>query len=235
MSRHYNLFVGDLPYDTDDAALYAVFSHLPTLVDAKVMFDPPASGATPTGGAYSLAPMPKPRSKGYGFVAFGDRKDAEYAITHMNGQQVGGRAMRINWGSQHRGTAEGALPPGHTPSMGGSASGMMPHPGTLQLMPPPPGTERLALDHVIMQTPPHAFEVVVHHLPPMCTQDVLVGLVQSVLHASGGGGLVRDCRMGAASMAHIKLDTHANAARIICAMHGAMLGGMMLRCSWSDA
>ena len=37
------------------------------------------------------------KSKGYGFVAYLKKQDAENAIHSMNGQWVGARAIRTNW------------------------------------------------------------------------------------------------------------------------------------------
>lgn len=36
-------------------------------------------------------------SKGYGFVSFPKREDAERAIEQMNGQWLGRRTIRTNW------------------------------------------------------------------------------------------------------------------------------------------
>jgi nucleolysin TIA-1/TIAR len=37
------------------------------------------------------------KSKGYGFVAFKDKSDAEDALRRMNGVYVGSRQIRVNW------------------------------------------------------------------------------------------------------------------------------------------
>lgn len=39
-------------------------------------------------------------SKGYGFVAFRDKTDAEQAIATMNGEYLGSRPIRCNWATQ---------------------------------------------------------------------------------------------------------------------------------------
>lgn len=51
-----------------------------TLSDARVMWD-----------------MATGKSRGYGFLAFRDRADAEQAIATMNGEWLGSRAIRVNW------------------------------------------------------------------------------------------------------------------------------------------
>lgn len=40
------------------------------------------------------------RSRGYGFVAFRKKEDAERALTDMNGEWLGSRAIRCNWANQ---------------------------------------------------------------------------------------------------------------------------------------
>ena len=40
------------------------------------------------------------RSRGYGFVAFRNREDAERAIREMNGEFLGSRNIRVNWANQ---------------------------------------------------------------------------------------------------------------------------------------
>lgn len=40
------------------------------------------------------------KSKGYGFVAFRDKSEAEKAISSMNGVWLGSRTIRVNWATQ---------------------------------------------------------------------------------------------------------------------------------------
>lgn len=40
------------------------------------------------------------KSRGFGFVAFRERQDAEQAIATMNGEWLGSRAIRCNWANQ---------------------------------------------------------------------------------------------------------------------------------------
>ena len=41
------------------------------------------------------------RSKGYGFVSFRRKEDAEDAIVQMQGRQIGSRRIRVGW-AQHK-------------------------------------------------------------------------------------------------------------------------------------
>lgn len=74
-----SVFVGDLAADVTDAVLHETFaSRYPSVKGAKVVVD------SNTG-----------RSKGYGFVRFGDENERSRAITEMNGMYCSSRAMRV--------------------------------------------------------------------------------------------------------------------------------------------
>nr|AGV54251.1 RNA binding post-transcriptional regulator csx1 like protein [Phaseolus vulgaris] len=73
------IFVGDLAADVTDSLLHETFASVYPLVKAaKVVFD------ANTG-----------RSKGYGFVRFGDDNERSQAMTQMNGVYCSSRPMRI--------------------------------------------------------------------------------------------------------------------------------------------
>ncbi|KAL7002790.1 Polyadenylate-binding protein rbp47 [Sarracenia purpurea var. burkii] len=74
-----SIFVGDLASDVTDTVLHETFaSRYPSARGAKVVLD------SNTG-----------RSKGYGFVRFGDENERSRAITEMNGMYCLTRPMRI--------------------------------------------------------------------------------------------------------------------------------------------
>ncbi|KAL8116215.1 polyadenylate-binding protein RBP47-like isoform X2 [Apium graveolens] len=74
-----SIFVGDLASDVTDTLLHETFaSRYSSVRGAKVVVD------TNTG-----------RSKGYGFVRFGDENERLRAMTEMNGQYCSSRPMRI--------------------------------------------------------------------------------------------------------------------------------------------
>ncbi|KAL8094601.1 polyadenylate-binding protein RBP47C'-like [Apium graveolens] len=74
-----SIFVGDLASDVTDTLLHETFaSKYPSVKAAKVVID------ANTG-----------RSKGYGFVRFGDDSERSQAMTEMNGTYCSTRAMRI--------------------------------------------------------------------------------------------------------------------------------------------
>ncbi|XAR72884.1 hypothetical protein NMG60_11019671 [Bertholletia excelsa] len=74
-----SIFVGDLASDVTDLVLHETFaSRYPSVKGAKVVID------SNTG-----------RSKGYGFVRFGDENERSRAVTEMNGIYCSTRPMRI--------------------------------------------------------------------------------------------------------------------------------------------
>lgn len=91
LGSHHHVFVGDLSSEVTDQALMQAFSHCSGCSDARVMWD------FATG-----------RSKGYGFVSFVTREQAQNAIEKMDGHQLGARCIRCGW-AQHK--TESALPP----------------------------------------------------------------------------------------------------------------------------
>lgn len=78
-SPEHTIFVGDLAGDVTDYVLQETFkSAYNSVKGAKVVID------RVTG-----------RSKGYGFVKFGDEREQQRAMTEMNGVHCSTRAMRI--------------------------------------------------------------------------------------------------------------------------------------------
>lgn len=73
------LYVGNLSYDTNNSLLESMFSNFGEVRSAMVVTD------RETG-----------RSKGFGFVEFGDAQAATAAIASMNGKDVGGRPLTVN-------------------------------------------------------------------------------------------------------------------------------------------
>jgi len=74
-----NLFVGNLPYNMDDATLAQTFAAAGTVVSAKVISD-----------KYSG------RSRGFGFVEMSMDEESQKAVEMFNGKDVGGRSLVVN-------------------------------------------------------------------------------------------------------------------------------------------
>jgi len=79
-STLFTLFVGDLSGDVIDKVLQKAFSSYGEVVDARVMMDPNTG-----------------RSRGFGFVSFRSKGEADTAMAQMNGEWLGSRAVRVNW------------------------------------------------------------------------------------------------------------------------------------------
>ena len=73
------LYVGNLPYGCDDAALHQAFAAFGTVDSARVIMDRESG-----------------RSKGFGFVEMSSDSEAEKAISAMNGKDFMGRAMNVS-------------------------------------------------------------------------------------------------------------------------------------------
>ncbi|MGD8975987.1 MAG: RNA-binding protein [Gammaproteobacteria bacterium] len=74
-----NIYVGNLPYSTTDADLEAMFQEFGSVQSAKVIIDRETH-----------------RSKGFGFVEMANSDEANKAIEALNGNEIGGRQVRVN-------------------------------------------------------------------------------------------------------------------------------------------
>ena len=73
------LYVGGLPYSTQEDALREHFSQAGTVTSATIIMDK-MSG----------------RSKGFGFVEMGSDEEAQKAISMFDGQEFDGRKLTVN-------------------------------------------------------------------------------------------------------------------------------------------
>ncbi|KAI4344951.1 hypothetical protein L6164_012126 [Bauhinia variegata] len=75
-----NLFIGGLSYGVDDQSLRDAFASFGDVVEARVITD------RDTG-----------RSRGFGFVNFSSKESASSALSAMDGQELNGRSIRVNY------------------------------------------------------------------------------------------------------------------------------------------
>lgn len=73
------LFVGNLPFNTTDADLMALFGQVGEVASANVIVDKFTS-----------------RSRGFGFVEMTNTDEAEAAIERFNGHDMQGRPLTVN-------------------------------------------------------------------------------------------------------------------------------------------
>ncbi|KAL7714503.1 RNA-binding protein TIA-1 [Entamoeba marina] len=80
----YKLFVGGLHPEVNDDILYRHFKKFGSLTGARVLRN------AQTG-----------KSKGYGFISFSIKEDADNALEMMNGEKIEGRTIKVNWVTQN--------------------------------------------------------------------------------------------------------------------------------------
>lgn len=80
------LYVGNLDYSVSENELREFFSKFGTVENAKLITD------RYTG-----------QSKGFGFVEFSSKEEAEAAIEESNGKELNGRSMKVNFSRQKEG------------------------------------------------------------------------------------------------------------------------------------
>jgi len=73
------LYVGNLPYQTDENALTTLFAQAGTVDTVSVVRDQ-ATG----------------RARGFAFVEMGSDEEAQSAINQINGVELGGRSLTVN-------------------------------------------------------------------------------------------------------------------------------------------
>ncbi|KAF3774235.1 Glycine-rich RNA-binding protein 3 [Nymphaea thermarum] len=84
------VFVGGLSYGTDDTSLREAFSSYGEVIEARVILD------RETG-----------RSRGFGFVSFTSNEEAASAISSMDGKDLHGRMIRVNYAMERTGGFRG--------------------------------------------------------------------------------------------------------------------------------
>ena len=217
-SHHFHVFVGDLAPEVDDSTLKRAFEKFASMSDARIMWDNAAQ-----------------RSRGYGFVAFKERIDAENAIMAMNGEQIAGKPVRCNWASQksYSNTAVSSSQPsgsgslGMVPPMYGmSGYGPMGIPQNINSWTPQLGMG--SYEMIARQSSDWNTTVYAGNLTPYTTQNDLLPLFSTY-------GYVMELRIQAdKGYAFVKMDTHQNAAVAICQLSGYPLHGRGMRCSWGN-
>ena len=73
------LYVGNLSWNTDEHGLRSAFEAYGNVEDVRIITD------RDTG-----------RSRGFGFVTFSNRDDAQNAIGALDGQELDGRPLKVN-------------------------------------------------------------------------------------------------------------------------------------------
>lgn len=183
----------------NDEVLTQAFSAFGSVSEARVMWD-----------------MKTGRSRGYGFVAFRDRAEADKALNSMDGEWLGSRAIRCNWANQKG-------QPSISQQQAMAAMGMTPTTPFGHHHFPTQGIQ--SYEMVVQQTPQWQTTCYVGNLTPYTSQGDLVPLFQNF-------GYVLETRLQAdRGFAFVKMDTHENAAMAICQLNGYQVNGRPLKCS----
>ncbi len=74
-----DIYVGNLPYETDDSVVKTAFEEYGTVDSVKIVIDRETN-----------------RSKGFGFVSMSDDESARKAINELNGAELNGREIKVN-------------------------------------------------------------------------------------------------------------------------------------------
>lgn len=77
------IYVGNLDYETTNQALQDLFGQYGNVINANVIMDRDSG-----------------RSKGFAFVEMSDKNAGIKAISKLNGQEVNGRAIKVNEAQQ---------------------------------------------------------------------------------------------------------------------------------------
>ena len=85
-----DIYVGNLPFNLDEQSIIDAFSEYGSGARFKMITD------RETG-----------RPRGFGFITMDDDAQAEAAINAMDGQEIGGRAVRVNAAQQKSGGGGG--------------------------------------------------------------------------------------------------------------------------------
>ncbi|ORY76104.1 hypothetical protein BCR37DRAFT_351637 [Protomyces lactucae-debilis] len=200
-ATHFTLFVGDLAADVRDAELAEAFSAYRSVSDTRVMWD-----------------MKTRHSRGYGFVSFRDRSEAERAMHDKTGTYISSRAIRINWANMKQATSADSF---LTQSAPGSHILFNIAPANLQAM---GVAEQYAI--VVLQTSLACSTIYMGNLAADTNKQDLTPMLSAF-------GLVLELMMyPERGFAFARLDTHEHAALAIVQLQGLVIKGRPLKCSW---
>lgn len=158
------------------------------------------------------------RSRGYGFVAFRDRAQAEKAIGTMDGEFLGSRAIRCNWANQKG-------QPSVLQQQAMAHMGMTTTRAYSQHQYPLNGVQNYEM--ILQQAPQYQTNCWVGNLSPYTTQNDIIPLFENF-------GRVFETRFQSdRGFAFVKMDTHENAALAICQLNGYLVNGQALKCGVS--
>ncbi|KAL0248943.1 hypothetical protein GEMRC1_004177 [Eukaryota sp. GEM-RC1] len=214
-----SIYVGDLPFTITDEQLFNIFKPTyPSVRSARVLVDHVG------------------RSKGFGFVRFGDAAEASQAIVDMNGQPVFGKPIRVSTSSgKGAPITKSPLPPPRPP-MQHPSLGFRQAPTRDLSVPPfkkPNRTETTFTDSmnsaISIASDPNErgnCTVFIGNLPPNVDQFTIPQIFASF------GTIVNTKVIPAKGIAFVQFDRHDSAAAAITGLHGHIIGSNQIRLGW---
>lgn len=186
LSNDYHIFVGDLSPEIQPTDLAKAFQAYGKLTSVRIMKD------NNTG-----------KSKGFAFLSFSNKEEAEKAIEEMNNQFIGSRQIRTNWASR-KGPGDG--------DNAASARGA--------------GFKQISYSEALNSSTPTNTTVYFGNLPEQVSDSDLRELV-------GEHGNVVDVKLFADKRyAFVRMSSHEEAAMCICKLHGNALKETYIKCFW---
>ncbi|CAH2265187.1 nucleolysin TIAR [Pararge aegeria] len=186
-SNHHHIFVGDLSPEIETHILREAFAPFGEISNCRIVRDPQTL-----------------KSKGYAFVSFVKKADAEAAIQAMNGQWLGSRSIRTNWSTRK--------PPTKGPNEGAPSSKRVKQP---------------TFDEVYNQSSPTNTTV---YCGGFTSNIITEELMQSTFSQFGQ---IQDVRVFRdKGYAFIRFTTKEAAAHAIEATHNTEISGHTVKCFW---
>lgn len=205
ISSHHHIFVGDLSPEIETETLREAFAPFGEISNCRIVRDPQTM-----------------KSKGYAFVSFVKKAEAENAIQAMNGQWIGSRSIRTNWSTRK-------LPPPRESSKAGGQGGGM---GGM-------GGGGGGAGNGIKSNQRHTFEEVYNQSSPTNTTVYCGGFPPNVISDElmhkhfMQFGPIQDVRVFKdKGFAFIKFVTKEAAARAIEHTHNSEVHGNHVKCFW---
>ncbi|EFP10158.1 hypothetical protein CRE_24556 [Caenorhabditis remanei] len=200
-SRHFHVFVGDLSAEIDSTKLREAFLPFGEVSEAKIIRDNATN-----------------KAKGYGFVSYPRREDAERAIEQMNGQWLGRRTIRTNWATR-KPEEEG----GERRERDRNERGDRPHRGE--------GRHHhfeKTYDEVFREAAADNTSVYVGNINSLTEDEIRRGFERF-------GQIVEVRIFKSQGYAFVKFEQKESAARAIVQMNNQDVSGQMVRCSWGKS
>ncbi|CAF1019698.1 unnamed protein product [Didymodactylos carnosus] len=190
-SKHFHIFVGDLAPEIDQNTLRDAFSPFGDISEIKI------ARFSDTG-----------KPKGYCFIAFTNKNDAETAIASMNGQWLGTRKIRTNWATRKAQTGHDGQRYREAPNQSYNEY-----------------SQKLDYNEVWQRTGEANSTVYLGGI-----SDVNEELVRNIFHVYGQIQEIRVFKEK--GYAFVKFFSKDSACQAICNVHGMDVNGYVAKCGW---